>query len=158
MDLFYRLNVFPIAVPPLRERKEDISMLVEYFIERYASKAGKKVTTIEKKTLDLFQAYQWPGNIRELQTVIERSVILCMGEVFSVDESWLSREASHHSPVAGLLVNQLIDHEKEMIEAALTESKGRVAGPLGAAVKLGVPPSTLESKIKNLKIDKTQFK
>ena len=158
MDLFYRLNVFPIEVPPLRERKEDIALLVEYFIERYASKTGKKITTIEKKTLDLFQAYQWPGNIRELQNVIERSVILCAGEVFSVDESWLSRETMQRNQVTGLLVNQLIDHEKEMIEAALTETKGRVAGPLGAAVKLGVPPSTLESKIKSLKIDKTRFK
>jgi transcriptional regulator with GAF, ATPase, and Fis domain len=158
MDLFYRLNVFPIAVPPLRDRKDDISMLVEYFIERYASKAGKKINTIEKKTLELFQSYQWPGNIRELQNVIERSVILCAGDIFSVDQSWLSREGSQRNQNTGLLVSELIDHEKEMIEVALAESKGRVAGPAGAAVKLGVPPSTLESKIKSLKIDKTRFK
>jgi len=158
MDLFYRLNVFPIEVPPLRERIEDISMLVEYFIERYASKVGKKIRNIEKKTLELFQSYPWPGNIRELQNVIERSVILCTADVFSVDESWLSREVPQRSQPAGQLVEKLQDHEKEIIEAALAESRGRVAGSTGAAAKLGIPPSTLESKIKNLKISKSRFR
>ena len=89
-DLFYRLNVFPIEVPPLRERQDDILMLVEYFVHRYATRAGKTIRSIDKKTLDLLQAYDWPGNIRELQNVIERSVILSSSEVFAVDESWLS--------------------------------------------------------------------
>ncbi|MBZ5665631.1 MAG: sigma 54-interacting transcriptional regulator [Acidobacteriia bacterium] len=158
LDLFYRLNVFPINVPPLRERKEDISMLVEYFIERYAGKVGKRIRSIEKNTLDRFQTYQWPGNIRELQNVIERSVILCENDVFSVDESWLSSEVPRPNRPSSPLVNELVDHEKEMIEAALAETKGRVAGSSGAAAKLGIPPSTLESKIRNLKISKSRFK
>jgi len=158
-DLFYRLNVFPIEMPPLRERREDIALLVEYFIDRFARKAGKKIRRINKKTLALLQSYPWPGNIRELQNVIERSVILCEGEDFSVDESWLSRQ-----PVATELRGEvelsqrLAAHEKEAIEAALSASGGRVFGPSGAAVKLGMPRSTLESKIRSLKIDKNRFK
>jgi PAS domain S-box-containing protein len=158
-DLFYRLNVFPIEMPPLRERREDILMLVEYFIDRFARKAGKKIRRINKKTLELLQSYPWPGNIRELQNVIERSVIICEGEDFSVDESWLSRQ-----PVATELQGQielsqrLAAHEKEAIEAALSESSGRVFGPSGAAAKLGIPRSTLESKIRSLKINKNRFK
>ena len=158
MDLFYRLNVFPIEMPPLRERKEDILMLVEYFIQRYAGKAGKKIQHVEKKTLELLQSYQWPGNVRELQNVIERSVIVCENDTFSVDVSWLSKELlSPHQPTAPL-AKMLLDQEKEVIEAALAESKGRIAGPSGAAIKLGVPPSTLESKIKALNINKNRFK
>ena len=157
-DLFYRLNVFPIEIPPLRERKEDIPMLVEYFIDRYASKAGKKIRGTDKKTLDLLQSYPWPGNIRELQNVIERSVILCDTESFSVDESWLVREYRQTQPASQPLSDKLVTQEKEMIEAALVESSGRVSGPLGAAAKLGIPPSTLESKIKSLKINKHNFK
>jgi PAS domain S-box-containing protein len=157
MDLFYRLNVFPINVPPLRERAEDISMLVEYFIERYASKVGKKIRTIEKKTLELLRGYSWPGNIRELQNVIERSVILCTDDVFSVDQSWLSREVPQSNRISSPL-EKLVDREKEMIEAALAEARGRVAGSAGAAARLGIPPSTLESKIKVLKISKSRFK
>src|SRR6266404_6212832 len=158
-DLFYRLNVFPIEMPPLRERRVDIPMLVEYFIDRFARKAGKKIRRINKKTLELLQSYPWPGNIRELQNVIERSVILSEGENFSVDESWLSRQ-----PVASELQGQielsqrLVAHEKEAIEAALSESGGRVFGPSGAAAKLGIPRSTLESKIRSLKINKNRFK
>ena len=158
-DLFYRLNVFPIEIPPLRERKEDIPLLVEYFIDRYARKAGKPITTVEKRTLQVLQSYPWPGNIRELQNVIERSVIVCDTENFSVDESWLSRQ-----PVATEAKNQLelsrklAAQEKEMIEAALRESRGRVSGSSGAAVKLGIPGSTLESKIRSLKINKNHFR
>jgi transcriptional regulator with GAF, ATPase, and Fis domain len=152
-DLFYRINVFPIHIPPLRERKEDIRLLVEYFIDRYSSKAGKKIRRIEKKSLDQIQSYPWPGNIRELQNVIERSVILCETEDFSVDESWLSQEAVTRRPLS----DELFEQEKEMIEYALTKTGGRVSGPSGAAIHLGMPPSTLDSKIKILKIDKHRF-
>ena len=154
-DLYYRLNVFPISVPPLRERKEDIPMLVEYFVDRYATKAGKKIRRINSELMDRLITYPWPGNIRELQNVIERSVILCDTEDFSVDESWLSPAAVIHDK--RLLTKQLESQEKEMIEAALTDSKGRVSGSSGAAAKLGIPPSTLESKIRTLKIDKRRF-
>ncbi|HWC19943.1 MAG TPA: sigma 54-interacting transcriptional regulator, partial [Terriglobales bacterium] len=161
-DLFYRLNVFPIEVPPLRERKEDILMLVEYFVQRYATRAGKNIRLIDKKTLDLLQSYQWPGNIRELQNVIERSVILNSGDVFSVDESWLSKETSR--PVVPRVEMSAVHgggqlwNEREIIEAALSEARGRVSGPSGAAAKLGIPPSTLDNRIKALKINKNQFK
>jgi formate hydrogenlyase transcriptional activator len=157
-DLFYRLNVFPIRMPPLRERKEDIPILVEYFIDRYASKAGKKIRGIDRKTLDLLRSYPWPGNIRELQNVIERSIILCETGTIVVDESWLVRESLQTQPANRPLSDELVTHEKEMIEAALTESKGRVSGPKGAAAKLGIPSSTLESKIRSLKISKQRFK
>lgn len=156
-DLFYRLNVFPIAVPPLRERTEDIPMLVEYFLDRYASKAGKKIRGINRKTLDRLTAYPWPGNIRELQNVIERSVILCETENFLVDESWLPREVVPAPQVRQPLTQKLVSQEKKIIEAALAESKGRVSGTSGAAAKLGIPPSTLESKIRSLKINKHHF-
>jgi len=156
-DLFYRLNVFPIAVPALRERTEDIPMLVEYFLDRYASKAGKKIRGINRKTLDRLTVYPWPGNIRELQNVIERSVILCETENFLVDESWLSREAVPAPQVRQPLTQKLVSQEKKIIEAALAESKGRVSGASGAAAKLGIPPSTLESKIRSLKINKHHF-
>lgn len=157
-DLFYRLNVFPIEVPALRERKEDIPLLVEYFVDRYASKAGKKITSINKKSMEMLQSYSWPGNIRELQNVIERSVIICDSENLSVDESWLGRSAPAADSGTQPLSEKLVAQEKEMIEAALAESKGRVSGPLGAAAKLGIPQSTLDSKIKALKIDKYRFK
>jgi transcriptional regulator with GAF, ATPase, and Fis domain len=157
-DLFYRLNVFPIEMPPLRERKEDIPILVEYFIDHYASRAGKKIRRINKKTLDLFQSYPWPGNIRELQNVIERSIIFSETENFSVDESWLVRESPQTQPASQPLSDKLVIQEKEMIEAALAESRGRVSGPTGAAVRLGIPRTTLESKIRSLKINKHRFK
>jgi len=157
-DLFYRLNVFPIEMPPLRERKGDIPILVEYFIARYAGKVGKKIRGINKRTLDLFQSYPWPGNIRELQNVIERSIILCETETFSVDESWLVRESRQTQPTSQALSGKLVAHQKEMIEAALAESRGRISGPKGAAAKLGIPPSTLESQIRSLKINKHHFK
>jgi len=155
-DLFYRLNVFPIEIPPLRARREDIPLLLEYFIDHFARKAGKSFRGIKRKTLDLFLSYAWPGNIRELQNVVERSVVVCEAENFSVDESWISRQLLAKSP--GELPGKLAAHEKEMIEAALRESGGRVFGPFGAAAKLGVHRSTLESKIVSLKIDKYRFK
>ena len=157
-DLFYRLNVFPIEVPPLRARREDIPMLVEYFIDRFARQAGKKIGCVDKKTLALVEAYPWPGNIRELQNVIERSVVLCDTEVFSVDESWLSRTSSSLQPASPTLSKKSALQEKEVIEAALAETRGRVSGPAGAAAKLGIPSTTLESKIKSLKINKHQFR
>jgi formate hydrogenlyase transcriptional activator len=157
-DLFYRLNVFPIEIPALRQRKEDIPVLVEYFIDRYASKTGKKIGEISKHTLDVLQSYAWPGNIRELQNIVERSVIVCDTETFSVDDSWLSRQPVLAGSPTQPLADKLVSQERQMIEAALTESGGRVSGPSGAAAKLGVPQSTLDSKIKSLKIDKHRFK
>src|ERR1700734_3072496 len=158
-DLFYRLHVFPMPIPPLRDRQEDIPLLVEYFIDRYARKAGKRIRDISKKTLELLQSYPWPGNIRELQNVIERSVLLCETESFSIDESWLSQQPSPpESKDREQLPLKLMDQEKKIIEAALQESRGRVFGPKGAAAKLGIPRSTLESKIRSLRIDKHRYK
>jgi transcriptional regulator with GAF, ATPase, and Fis domain len=158
-DLFYRLNVFPIEIPPLRERREDIPLLVEYFIDRYARKTGKYIRDINKKTLELLESYPWPGNIRELQNVIERSVLLCETEIFSIDESWLPQQPPLAEPKNQIELSQsLLAQEKNMIEAALKESRGRVFGPSGAAANLGIPRSTLESKIRSLKIDKNRFK
>jgi formate hydrogenlyase transcriptional activator len=158
-DLFYRLNVFPIEIAPLRERREDIRVLVEYFIDRCARNVGKNIRGIEKNSLDLLQSYPWPGNIRELQNVIERSVIMCETENFSVDKTWLARQPLATEPKIPLdLSEKLAAQEKEMIEAALRESAGRVFGPSGAATKLGIARSTLESKIRSLKISKNSFK
>ena len=157
-DLFYRLNVFPIEIPPLRERREDIPLLVEYYIARFGRKAGKRIRGISKKTLDLLLSYPWPGNIRELQNVVERSVVVCETETFSVDESWLSRQPHSPQPKAHLDLGKLAVQEREIIEVALRESRGRVSGPSGAATKLGIPGSTLESKIKSLGINKNRFK
>ncbi len=157
-DLFYRLNVFPIRVPALRERVDDIPLLVEYLIERYSQKAGKKIRNISKDTLNLFQAYDWPGNIRELQNVIERAVILSEGDTFSVDETWLTRLAPKSAVASVPLVANLAGREKEMIENALREAAGYISGPTGAAVKLGIPRQTLESKIRKLGINRHSFK
>jgi formate hydrogenlyase transcriptional activator len=157
-DLWYRLNVFPIQIPPLRERADDIPVLVAYLVERYAKKAGKKIRTISKRTVDLFQAYDWPGNIRELQNVVERAVILCASDTFAVEERWLKREAPPRSGPAGSLVAARAAHERALIEAALAECRGRVSGPAGAAAKLGLPRQTLESKIKTLGIPLPRFK
>jgi formate hydrogenlyase transcriptional activator len=157
-DLFYRLNVFPIQIPPLRDRKDDIHLLVEYLIERYSKGAGKKFQHISNKSLAVLHEYEWPGNIRELQNVVERAVVLCDGETFSVDESWLKldsrRSVGPEVPLAGAISNR----ERELIEAALAETHGRVAGAGGAAAKLGIPRQTLDSKIANLGIDKRRFK
>jgi formate hydrogenlyase transcriptional activator len=157
-DLFYRLNVFPIQIPSLRERVDDIPLLVTYMVERYAKKAGKKIRNIQKETLKLFQAYDWPGNIRELQNVIERAVVLCESETFSVDESWLKPEGHRLSGSVVPLGATLAEHEKEIIEAALADCGGQVSGPTGAAAKLGLPRQTLESKITALGINKNRFK
>src|SRR5713226_8477926 len=157
-DLFYRLNVVPIEIPSLRERVDDIPVLVEYLIERYAKKAGKKIRNIKKTTLEQFQAYDWPGNIRELQNVIERAVVLCESETFAVDESWLMRESPQRSGPAAPFATTLVEHEREIIEAALAACQGRISGPSGAAAKLGIPRQTLDSKIKNLGINKHRFK
>src|SRR5581483_8354787 len=157
-DLFYRLNVFPIEVPPLRERKEDIPILTEYFIHRFAGRMGKRLSGIGRKTLELFQSYRWPGNIRELQNVVERSVIVCETETFSVDESWLARQGPPTETTVRPLSQRLATDERALIEGAMAETHGRVSGPAGAAVKLGIPASTLESKIRALRINKHQFK
>jgi transcriptional regulator with PAS, ATPase and Fis domain len=159
-DLFYRLNVLPIEMPPLRERKDDVLRLVRYFVNRYASRAGKKIQSIDKKTLEIFQSYDWPGNIRELQNIIERSVILTSGDVLRVDESWLPNKSSprpKHEEVSSQVRSER-EEERTIIEAALRETRGRVSGPSGAAAKLKIPPSTLEKRIKALKIRKGQFK
>ncbi len=156
-DLFYRLNVFPIEMPPLRERTEDIPTLIEYFVHRYSRKAGKKIASIEQKTLELLESYAWPGNIRELQNVIERSVIVCEGDLFSVDPSWLSIESPPRREEVRT-AKQSAAQEKEAIEIALAAAAGRVSGPLGAAAQLNMPASTLESKIRSLKINKFRFK
>ena len=156
-DLFYRLNVFPIHVPPLRKRREDIPILVEYFVKRFAEKMAKRIRQFDKRTLDLCERYPWPGNIRELQNIVERSVILCTGDTFSIDEAWLSSQAPLRADGSGPLPATLQDQEKEMIEAALAKSRGKVAGPQGAAAKLGIPASTLESKIRQLGIEKRRF-
>jgi len=146
-------------MPSLRERREDIPLLVEYFIDRYARKAGKNIKRVNKKTLELLQSYPWPGNIRELQNVIERSVILCETDIFSIDENWLPQPPlTADSKQQVELPQRLLVQEKDMIEAALKETRGRVSGSTGAAVKLGIPRSTLESKIRSLKINKNRFR
>jgi len=157
-DLLYRLNVVPIEMPSLRERAPDIPLLVEYFIDRFGKKAGKKFRTIDRKTLKLFQAYGWPGNVRELQNVIERAVILSDGDTFSVDETWLKSEPLRVASPRVALNGALLRQEKGMIEAALAESHGRISGPTGAAANLGLPTRTLDSKIKRLGINKYRFK
>jgi PAS domain S-box-containing protein len=158
-DLFYRLHVFPIEIPSLRERRADIPLLVEYFIDRYARKAGKNIKRVNKKTLELLQLYPWPGNIRELQNVIERSVILCETEIFTIDENWLPPPPlTAESKQQVELPRRLLVQEKDMIEAALKDTLGRISGPTGAAVNLGIPRSTLESRIRLLKIDKNRFR
>lgn len=157
-DLFYRLNVVPITIPPLRERAADIPVLVEYFIARFSKKAGKKLRRIEKHTLAVLQAYEWPGNVRELQNVIERAVTLSDSDTFTVDAAWLKRGPAAVAQPSVALNGVLLAHEREAIEAALAQSHGRVSGPAGAAARLGVPTSTLDSKIKRLGIDKYRFK
>jgi DNA-binding NtrC family response regulator len=146
-------------IPALQERKEDIRLLAGCFIDRYARKAGKNITSVDKKTLELLHSYAWPGNIRELQNVIERSMILCETETFSIDENWLAKQPSLTEPKNQIKPpGRLLAQEKDMIEAALKESRGRIFGPTGAAAKLGIPRSTLESKIRSLKIDKNRFR
>src|ERR1700688_2842381 len=158
-DLYYRLNVFPLEMPPLRARRADIPLLVEYFIDRYARKAGKNIRSVDKKTLQLLQSYPWPGNIRELQNVIERSLIVCETAIFTVDESWLYQPPlDTRSGDKPFLLEKVAATEKEIIEEALRESQGRIFGPSGAAARLGIARSTLESKIRSLNINKSRFK
>jgi transcriptional regulator with PAS, ATPase and Fis domain len=157
-DLFYRLNVFPIEMPPLRERHEDIPLLVAYFVDRYARKVGKTIDNIDQRTFEIFQGYSWPGNIRELQNVIERSVVICETATFAIDESWLRRELPKAPRPVQSLADDLVTREREMIETALAASRGRVSGPSGAAARLGIPGSTLDSKIRALGIRKERFK
>jgi formate hydrogenlyase transcriptional activator len=157
-DMFYRLNVFPIQLPALRERVDDIPVLVDHLMRRYAAKAGKHITRIEKQTMRALESYEWPGNIRELQNVVERAVILSQGDTLTVNESWIRQDGpSGNTPVDRLSVT-LAEREREMIEAALADSRGRISGPSGAAVKLGIPRQTLDSKIASLQISKKQFK
>ena len=164
-DLYYRLNVFPVVVPPLRERSEDIPLLVEYFLHRYAKRAGKRINKISKETLNMVESYEWPGNVRELQNVVERAVIVSESDALDIDERWLLGERPA-APFAAQPIQHIFqprtlatqEKEKEVIEMALMECKGRVSGPFGAASQLGIPSSTLESKIKALKIDKRIFK
>ena len=157
-DLFYRLNVFPIRMPALRERTDDIQILAEYLIDRYAKRLGKRITKISKKTLELLQTYHWPGNIRELQNVIERAVILSDGETFIVDETWFAPVSPKSALPAVPMFANLVEQERDLIENALREARGRVSGPTGAAAKLGIPRQTLESKIRKLGIDRYRFK
>jgi PAS domain S-box-containing protein len=160
-DLFYRLNVFPIQIPSLRERSDDIPLLVEYLIERYAKKSGKRIRNIQKRTIELFRMYDWPGNIRELQNVVERAVLLCDGDVFSVDESWLRQNARSQGRPASLPLRGLgrleAEQERQLIEAALAATNGKISGPSGAAARLGIPRQTLQSKIASLGINKGRF-
>jgi len=158
-DLFYRLNVFPVRVPALRDRREDVPLLVRHLVQQYAARMGKTIHSIPSETIQLLTRYTWPGNIRELQNVIERAVVLSDGGEFTVDESQLSRvPQSQISYFAGPLTSSMADREKEIIEAALTETRGRISGPFGAAAKLGIPRQTLDSKIANLQISKHRFK
>jgi transcriptional regulator with GAF, ATPase, and Fis domain len=153
-DLYYRLNVFPIKLPPLRERKDDVPLLVNYFVDRYATRAGKKIKHIQKKALEALQNYSWPGNVRELQNVIERSLIIGETTEFSIDKSWVANEPQP----SGAAPTDQKANERKRIEAALAQSNGKISGAHGAAAKLGVPASTLESKIRTLKINKYSFK
>lgn len=163
-DLYYRLNVFPIEVPALRERGDDIPLLLEYFIHRFARKNGKQDRSISHETIELFRNYDWPGNIRELQNVVERAVLLCETEAFVLDEKWLKREprkaavAASAASGSAALVPTLVEHERELIEQALAECRGRVSGPMGAAAKLGLPRQTLDARIASLGINKHRFK
>jgi transcriptional regulator with GAF, ATPase, and Fis domain len=157
-DLFYRLNVFPLDVPSLRDRRQDIPLLAEHFAQRCSKRAGKRYYGVDHQTLALLQAYEWPGNIRELQNVIERAVIMSETGRLSVDVRWLSTVSRGAAAPLTSPPRTLLAQEKVWIEGTLAETKGRVSGPLGAAVRLGMPPSTLESRIKALAIDKRQFK
>jgi formate hydrogenlyase transcriptional activator len=162
-DLFYRLNVFPIQLAPLRERRDDIPLLVEYFIEQFSAKGGKKIRHIRRNAFDFFQSYEWPGNVRELQNVVERAVLLCDGDTLSVDEAWFRQETdrrviTHPPHVAVRGLGRLRStQERELIEGALADSGGQISGPAGAAAKLGIPRQTLESKIARLGIDKRKY-
>jgi formate hydrogenlyase transcriptional activator len=155
-DLYYRLSVFPLLVPPLRERRTDIPLLIEYLTQRYAAQMGKKITMVSRRTIDLLSSYDWPGNVRELQNVIQRAVILCE-DTLEVDASWFEKRSTGRGADATTLGRPSSTEEKELIERALAGSRGRVAGPTGAAAILGIPRTTLESKIRSLGINKHRF-
>ena len=157
-DLYYRLNVFPILIPPLRERHEDIPFLVRHFVQKYGRRMRKRIDTIPAAAMNALSEYHWPGNVRELENVIERAVILCEGGAFSVDETWLKRELPQVSGPVVPFPGTLLSREKETIEGALAVSRGRIAGPVGAAAQLGIPRQTLESKIKRLGINTDRFR
>jgi len=157
-DLYYRLNVFPISIPPLRERPEDIPLLVRHFVQQFAQRMNKTIDTISGETMEALTRYPWPGNIRELQNIIERSVVVHVKGKLSVKKSWLSREYFHTEPVPQPAFRKSALQEREIIRAALAETRGRVSGPSGAAAKLRIPPSTLESKIRSMRINKYTFK
>jgi len=157
-DLYYRLNVFPIAIPPLRERPEDIPLLVRHFVRQFAWRMNKRIEAISPETMQALTRYTWPGNIRELQNVIERSVVIYEKGNLSVKKSWLSRESFHSEAATQPLFRRSAMEDRRMIGAALAEARGRVSGPSGAAAKLGIPPSTLESKIRSMNINKYNFK
>jgi len=157
-DLYYRLNIFPISIPPLRERREDIPLLVRHFVGQFARRMNKRIEGISPETMEALTRYPWPGNIRELQNVIERSVVIYQEGNLSVKKSWLCRDFSQAGPAAPTLFRRTSIDDRELIGAALAEAKGRVSGPYGAAAKLGIPPSTLESKIRSMNINKYSFK
>jgi formate hydrogenlyase transcriptional activator len=157
-DLFYRLNVFPLEVPPLRDRREDVSALADFFVERLSGPLGKSITRIDADSLRILKEHSWPGNIRELQNVIERSIITCEGDTLTIDERYFRKDPIIPPTKIGCLATAIADHERTIIEEALRECRGRVSGPCGAAARLGVPASTLDSKILFLKIDKHRFK
>jgi len=158
LDLYYRLNVFPISIPSLRERPEDIPLLVRHFVQQFAQRMNKTVGAISPETMDLLTRYPWPGNIRELQNVIERSMVICKKGNFSIKKSWLSGESFQSEPGPQVPFRRSSMEEREIIGATLAETRGRVSGPYGAAARLGIPPSTLESKIRSMNIDKYRFK
>ena len=158
LDLYYRLNVFPISIPPLRERPEDIPLLVRHFVRQFAQRMNKTIGRISPETMEALTRYPWPGNIRELQNVIERSVVLYAKGNLSVKKSWLSGECFQPEPAMQSLFRRSAREDRELIGAALAETQGRVSGPSGAAAKLGMPPSTLESKIRSMNINKYRFK
>jgi formate hydrogenlyase transcriptional activator len=157
-DLYYRLNVFPISIPPLRERPEDIPLLVRHFVQQFAKRMNKRIESISSETMQALTRYPWPGNIRELQNIMERSVVVYEKGNLSVKKSWLSRESFHSEPATQSLIKRSAMEDRRMIGAALAEARGRVSGPSGAAIKLGIPPSTLESKIRSMNINKYSFK
>jgi DNA-binding NtrC family response regulator len=158
LDLYYRLNVFPISIPPLRERPEDIPLLARHFVQQFAQRMNKTIEAISPESMEALVRYPWPGNIRELQNVIERSVVVYAKGKLSVKKSWLAHECFATKPATRPLFKKSAVGEREMIDAALAETRGRVSGPLGAATKLGLPPSTLESKIRSMNINKYSFK
>jgi formate hydrogenlyase transcriptional activator len=157
-DLYYRLNVVPISIPPLRERPNDIPLLVRHFVRQFAQQMNKTIEAISPETIEALVQYPWPGNIRELQNIIERSVVIYERGHLTVKKSWLCHEdfRSESSALSSFVGSAT--GERDMIGAALARARGKVSGPSGAATMLGIPPSTLESRIRSMNINKYQFK